>query len=115
MLSAEGGRAGGVPTDHTLLVELNEAGRRPLQAQTHARARPSLSLDGGWVPRSCLEWLGGPARGWQLHRTPLPAPSQPDLIKDGAHNLSQNAANKHMLGEEGGEEEEGRTRGGEGE
>lgn len=87
------------------------AGRQPHQGQTRARARPNLSLDGGWVPRSCLEWLGGPERGSTL----LAAPSQPDLIEDGARNLSQKAANKHMLGEEGGEEEEGRTRGGEGE
>lgn len=36
---------------------------------------------------------GEPARVWQFHCTPLPAPSQPDLIKASARNLSQKAAN----------------------
>lgn len=56
------------------------------------------------VPRFFLEWLKawgggvgvgeeGLVRVWQFHCTPLPAPSQADLIKVSARNLSQKAAN----------------------
>lgn len=77
-----------VPTDQPLFRGV--APPRPEPGQTQSKPLISHRL-GAALLFGVVK--GEPARVWQFHCTPLPAPSQPDLIKASARNLSQKAAN----------------------
>lgn len=77
-----------VPTDQPLFRGV--APPRPELGQTQSKPLISHRL-GAALLFGVVK--GEPARVWQFHCTPLPAPSQPDLIKASTRNLSQKAAN----------------------
>lgn len=87
-----------VPTDQPLFrgVAPTKARARPdrVQAYHYSSAGCRAPFWSGYGGRAWgVGATGELVRVWQLHCTPLPAPSQPDLIKVSARNLSQKAAN----------------------